>query len=495
MRAYDHIVVGGGVAGMTAAILLAKAGRSVALIEWFPLLAPTIRGFKRNGVQFDTGLHYVGGLGDGHPLDSYFRHLGISDSITKIPYDPAGFDSFTPTDATPPFAMPCGFEAMARYLGGRFPDETEAIQRYTQILRRNIDASPFLNFSRNPDFADLQHEDTRTVRDFLDEITDNETLKAVFSYPCILYGVPPEQALMATHAMIAGSYILSAHTLEHGGHALAQGYESRLRELGVEVHCRRRVESVKTDEAKEVRGVVLDNGEELEAMSCLWTAHPKGLLAATQDNAFTPAFRKRLATLKDTNSALALFGIADTPLDMLDGKNIISWPGNTFRECMNGKMPVKRSMLFVSSARDTDSGRTAVTAIMPAAFDEYAPWAASHRGSRPAAYLAHKAERLGRMETEIFARLPELKGRVEFVDGATPLTFRDYCATPTGSLYGLCHSNAQYNPAPVTKIKGLTLAGQSIVAPGILGAVVSAYLTCGIILGPETLHNELRELS
>ena len=94
MAQYDHIIVGGGVAGMTSALILAKQGSRIALVEAFPLLAPTIRGFKRKGVQFDTGLHYVGGLGDGHPLDIYFKHLGIADHITQKPYDHNGFDDF-----------------------------------------------------------------------------------------------------------------------------------------------------------------------------------------------------------------------------------------------------------------------------------------------------------------------------------------------------------------------------------------------------------------
>lgn len=495
MSRFDHIVVGGGVAGMTAAILLAKAGDSVALIEAFPLLAPTIRGFKRGGVQFDTGLHYVGGLGDGHPLDIYFKHLGIADSIVKKPYNHDGFDRFIIEKSSEEFTIPCGFDEMERRLKAWFPQDQKAVSCYVTAIKNAMKGSPFLNFSMDFDLEAAFHDESVTLQNFLDNLTDNDKLKAVLSYPNILYGVPPTEALLTTHALVTGSYILSAHTIEGGGLALTQAYERKLKELGISIRCNRRVESIDINDNREVQGVTLDNEEFLETPSCIWAAHPQSLISATPDSAFRPAFKKRLAALKDTTSALVLFGVSDTPIDMLDGQSIVSWPGTSFKKNLNGNVTPAESILYISSAHDPQSGKTAVTAIMPGRFNTFDSWAESSRTKRPAEYKEYKKNVLAEMEQEVFNRFPELQKEVSFIDGATPLTFRDYCATPTGSLYGLRHSNDQFNPAPVTKAKGLTLAGQSIVAPGILGAVISAYLTCGIILGHDVLHNELRELA
>ncbi|WP_026842265.1 FAD-dependent oxidoreductase [Citrifermentans bremense] len=58
---YDFAVIGAGVSGITSALILAKHGRSVALLEKAPRTAPLLRGFSRQGVQFDTGFHYTGG--------------------------------------------------------------------------------------------------------------------------------------------------------------------------------------------------------------------------------------------------------------------------------------------------------------------------------------------------------------------------------------------------------------------------------------------------
>ena len=89
---------------------------------------------------------------------------------------------------------------------------------------------------------------------------------------------------------------------------------------------------------------------------------------------------------------------------------------------------------------------------------------------------------------------PELSENIRFTECSTALTLRDYSHSPFGSLYGVKHKVGQYNPLPLTKAKGLFLAGQAIAAPGILGAVVSAFLVCGIIIGHYRVLKELKKL-
>src|SRR4030042_6258720 len=89
---HDFSIIGAGVAGMTAALTLAKSGRSVALFESSDKIGPLLRGFAPKGFFFDTGFHYAGGLGDGEILDIFFKYLGLSGHIRKEPFDPNGFD-------------------------------------------------------------------------------------------------------------------------------------------------------------------------------------------------------------------------------------------------------------------------------------------------------------------------------------------------------------------------------------------------------------------
>jgi len=118
-------------------------------------------------------------------------------------------------------------------------------------------------------------------------------------------------------------------------------------------------------------------------------------------------------------------------------------------------------------------------------------WAGTRQGQRPREYTAYKTAALTTMRQALTNACPEL-ARVRYVDGATPLTLKDWMGAPNGALYGARHSIDYFNPQPMTRVPGLYLAGQSVVAPGVLGAVVSGYLASGLVIGFPPLWKELR---
>lgn len=50
------LIIGGGITGMSAALLLSQSGMDVTLVEKHPRLAPLLRGFWRQGVHFERGI-------------------------------------------------------------------------------------------------------------------------------------------------------------------------------------------------------------------------------------------------------------------------------------------------------------------------------------------------------------------------------------------------------------------------------------------------------
>src|SRR5512136_789110 len=124
---HDYVIIGGGVSGMTSALILAKQGFSVALVEKSRQLAPTVRGFIKKGFFFDTGFHYTGGLGTGEPVDLFFRYLGLSDALEKVPFREDAFDSFRCLKPPFDFYFPCGYHRIRERFYEVFPDEHATI--------------------------------------------------------------------------------------------------------------------------------------------------------------------------------------------------------------------------------------------------------------------------------------------------------------------------------------------------------------------------------
>jgi len=88
----------------------------------------------------------------------------------------------------------------------------------------------------------------------------------------------------------------------------------------------------------------------------------------------------------------------------------------------------------------------------------------------------------------------QLEG-LEVIDTYTPLTIRDWVNSPNGSAYGVMRSNRQLLSAALlnrTAVKGLYLAGQSVMAPGILGTILGSLVTTKFIVGPERFNKEVQ---
>ena len=77
---YDTIVIGGGVAGLTAAAYIARSGRSVAIFEKQPKMGGLVQTFCRDGVCFDTGLRSIENSGIVFPM---LKQLGIDIEFRK----------------------------------------------------------------------------------------------------------------------------------------------------------------------------------------------------------------------------------------------------------------------------------------------------------------------------------------------------------------------------------------------------------------------------
>ncbi|WCB47065.1 phytoene desaturase family protein [Nitratidesulfovibrio vulgaris] len=488
----DSVVIGAGVSGMASALILARQGHNVVLVERFRAVGPTLRGFARQGVQFDTGLHYTGSFAPGEILDIYCRFLGLQ-GLKREPYASDGFDRLRYTSEATEFDLPVGYDALQTYLGDRFPAERVAICTYFDAVRKEFNSSPFLNLALDsPIDAFNAFPSSVTLSDFLRGITDNALLRSVLSVHSLLYGVSPNETPFTNHAKIVGSYYQSVHGVEGGGLAVVRAFERALHDAGVTVLCSRGAARIQLRSDGGVQGVELEDGERIRADMVVCTTHPAVLLDLLPENTLRPVFRQRIRNLVETPSAYMMFGKAEGPVDSIECRNLFVCPETDVAGFFRPARGPAEGPFYVASSRCSGgTGARAVVAMAPGSLMDVSSWLHTRPGKRTMEYKEHKALRLDEMRATLLRHAPELAS-VQFMDGATPLTLRDYMHTPLGSLYGPRHSVTQFNPMPGTRVPGLLLAGQAVVAPGLLGAMVSAFLTCGFVVGHDNLRKELR---
>ncbi len=124
---------------------------------------------------------------------------------------------------------------------------------------------------------------------------------------------------------------------------------------------------------------------------------------------------------------------------------------------------------------------------------DWRPWENTLTGKRGKQYLEAKkntADELIDGANRFFGPLKNLKT----LDVYTPLTIRDWMNSPEGSAYGVRRSSDQLISAAAlnrTPVKGLFLAGQSVMAPGIIGAIFGSLATVKFIIGPDRFKKEI----
>ena len=482
-------VIGGGLAGLTSALILARNGHAVTLVEKSHSLGLTVRGFFRQGVYFDTGLHYTGGLAENGIVSRYLRYLGLG-SLGLAPFDDDCFDEIYFADADKTVRLPIGYERMTDALQAAFPEERDAVAGYMRAAREGFESSSLLNFFLSAQSGMPSAKTDVSLDGFLDTLTHNPHLRAVLSMHALLYGVAPDEVPFLQHAYVAASYFDSVHNFAGGGAALVEAMERKLEAEGVRVITGNAVRRIVCGERKRVSHLELADGTRILADACICTVHPASLADMAGD-IFRPAYLERLRSLEETASAYMFFGIADGKPACLRGRNLFLCRDARLSNAFGGQMAPEAGPFYVaSSPQPAGSEKSGIVVVAPGSFEHVRAWAESSRGNRPEAYREFKRATVERVRESLVALCPELE-TVRFVDAATPLTMRDYLGTPHGGLYGCKHTIACFNPLPMTRVSNLWLAGQSVIAPGLMGAMISAFLACGFFLGHDRLRKDL----
>jgi phytoene dehydrogenase-like protein len=121
------VIIGSGLAGLTAGAALAKAGHQVSIFEQFSQPGGVTAPYEKEGFRWDLGQLLIEGLGPDEPLGAILSDLGVLDQIqVKVDdrrYVFPDFEINKPQDYA-------GLRWRIDYLKAQFPEDAPGLERY-----------------------------------------------------------------------------------------------------------------------------------------------------------------------------------------------------------------------------------------------------------------------------------------------------------------------------------------------------------------------------
>ncbi len=264
----EHIgIIGGGIAGLSAAIRLAAAGKPVTVFEQNQDVGGKMHQIQSGGYRWDTGPSVITMR---HVFESLFAAAGrkIDDYLTLLPVEPLTryfYPDGTVLDASRDLARMA--EQIARIGGERDVEGYLAYLAYAARIHRVTggkfiynDPPTFGQLARTP-IRDIPAVDPlRTMSGAINSFVKSPKLRQLLGRFATYVGASPYLA-PATLNVIAHVELTGGVWYPQGGvYQIAAAFKRLALELGVELRTETRVESIRVKDGV-VQGVMLASGE------------------------------------------------------------------------------------------------------------------------------------------------------------------------------------------------------------------------------------------
>ncbi len=487
---YDVVIIGSGLGGLECAHILSKAGMRVAVLERNIQPGGCMQSYRRRGNNFDTGLHYVGGIAEGQSLHAAFRLLGL----TRLPWRQldAEFDRVTIEGESYSFRQ--GYDAFADHLAETFPKEREALKDYAALLKEVNDTQlDALDPSR--DGADQSIFGVSAWR-YLNEKFHDPRLIQVLSGTSLKMELRKDTLPLFTFSHGNSGFVESSWRLQGDGSLIVDSLVCDIKAHGGDVICGAEVSQLQEQDGRIVRAVC-SNGEAYEAQWFISNAHPALTCQMVSDSRrMSKIYRRRMGSMENTFGMFTVsLVLKPQTLKYFNHNHYVYSRPDVWELHEN---PGSVDGILVSCRVPKDGGQWAeiVDILTPMPWSMCWRWEDTKVGRRGDDYKEMKDRMADGCVLLAESVIPSLHELVMERYTSTPLTYRDYTLTPQGSAYGI---RKDYNSplttvlSPRTPIENLLMTGQSLMLHGLHGVTMTSLFTCAGLLGREYIWKRLSD--
>jgi phytoene dehydrogenase-like protein len=498
---WDAVVVGAGIGGLTAGALMARAGRSVLVLDQHYVAGGNATIFRRRGWEFDIGVHYLGDCESGGHIPRILRAAGALD-VTFRPMDPGGFDTFVFPDLT--FRLPNSLDELRQRLVEVAPREARGIDRYIRYLREVWGVVGFVltpsvgGFFRTvPRSRVLPRHVFGTLEGLFDACGLGPVVRSILVGHGSTYGLPPSRVSALYHAIVTMHYASGGYYPEGGGQRISNQLAASIERHGGKVLLLSRARRINIEGGR-VTGVELENRHlgirTVHAPVVVSNADIKRTLlelVGPEHLSARTVRRVQRWVMAPPVGALYLGVRRDLRAEGLPNSNLWWFPSHDveahYREVREGR-PAPHVCLTFASLKDPVNPRLAppghsnfqVMCVVP---PEPGAWGVSPEEARVGSYRKSPSylERKERFRVHLLEAaerlLPGISRDVVVQEVSTPLSGVRYTLATGGSSYGIALTPDQVlhrRPGPRSEVRGLLLTGASHrYAHGVVGCMLN----------------------
>jgi prolycopene isomerase len=301
------VVVGGGIGGTVATLLLAHAGVPVTLVEKNRRIGGSCSGYDKQGFHVDIGTHMFC-RGDRGPLGDVLRRVGEPGAIEfrrtrdiaelRFPMRPG--IKIAAKDGVARLPVPASVARMPRFafdlargLGMSLADAARAARLFARILTMSD--------------AEIDAANDLTIEEFLAPYVDHAPTIGIFGFLLGLYFILPYWEVSAGEAIAAFQRMALDNRLSYprgGSIAIPSAYERLARARGAEVRLGAGVRRIVVADGR-ARGVELEDGTLLPATVVVSTSSLRTtVLRLAGPEHFPEAYVERARTIRGSYIAV-----------------------------------------------------------------------------------------------------------------------------------------------------------------------------------------------